>query len=86
MICKDCKAQKHELCPSGTWCDCAHRPTQVIQEADTTPFPTSVLDAIDRALEDTSTWVRRERPQRHHASSPDRLCVCGKVHGQEPVS
>ena len=33
MICKDCKEQKHELCRGGTWCDCAHRPTQIIHGA-----------------------------------------------------
>ena len=27
MICRSCRAQRHEKCPGGTWCDCQHRTT-----------------------------------------------------------
>lgn len=55
MICKDCTAQKHELCRGGTWCDCQHRVQNI---------PPEILESIDRAITDVDTWVRRERPQR----------------------
>lgn len=25
MICTDCRRDRHDRCPGGTWCDCQHR-------------------------------------------------------------
>jgi hypothetical protein len=52
MICKD---QDHELCRGGTWCDCAHRPTQTIAvmghpDAGTTTLVHDIQEADDTSL------------------------------------
>ncbi|HTA11243.1 MAG TPA: hypothetical protein VK836_22180, partial [Streptosporangiaceae bacterium] len=26
MVCAGCRAQRHEECRGGTWCDCQHQP------------------------------------------------------------
>lgn len=66
MICKDCTAQKHHLCPGESWCDCQHRVQNVgilghpdtgattlvhdVQELDTTP-PTALPPEILDAID-----------------------------------
>ncbi|MFC4590400.1 hypothetical protein [Sphaerisporangium corydalis] len=27
MICAECKDDRHDECPGGSWCDCQHRPS-----------------------------------------------------------
>ncbi|MEU8269516.1 hypothetical protein AB0B89_20455 [Sphaerisporangium sp. NPDC049002] len=26
VICEECKDDRHDECPGGSWCDCQHRP------------------------------------------------------------
>jgi len=26
MVCPSCRAQRHDECRGGTWCDCQHQP------------------------------------------------------------
>jgi hypothetical protein len=28
MICRACRAQRHEDCKGGSWCDCQHKPIE----------------------------------------------------------